>query len=271
MYKNKTLLFSACLGAIFFLLSMSSGCTKEQIFDGQQAKLSFSVDTLHFDTVFTTQGSATRYVKIFNQEDENVILDKISMQNEAQSFFNINVDGISTISAENVEIPANDSIWVFVEVNIDPDDPVSVSPFVIEEYLQLEYKDQIETVLFEAWGQNANYLNSRDSKGAISSLTCNLGQFPFDDPRPYIIHGILVVDSCEIVIPEGTDIYIHGGIAINEFGIYNDGLIAFLGEGKLTANGTAENPITIQGDRLESNFSDAVSYTHLTLPTICSV
>jgi len=252
-YSN---ILKLAFGAILTLCLFGSGCMKDQIFDGETVDLSFSVDTLRFDTVFTTQGSATRFLKIYNRENEDVIIDRISMVKEDQSFFRLNVDGTPEITKDSLEIPANDSIYVFVEVTIDPDAPLSVSPFIIEEYLQIQYKDQTETVLFEAWGQNANYLTSRDDKGQINFLSCDLGQFPLDDPKPYIIHGILIVDSCEVVIPEGTNIYVHGGIAINQLGIYNDGLITFLQHGSLIANGTAENPITIQGDRLESNFTD---------------
>lgn len=225
-------------------------------FDGEMADLRFSIDTLRFDTVFTTVGSATKFVKIFNQENEAIVLDRVGMQEGANSFFRLNIDGTPSIEMENVEIPANDSIWVFVEVTVDPDAPLSASPFVIEEFLEVTFQEQSETVLFEAWGQNANYFTGRDAAGRVSVLTCDMGEFVLDDPRPYVIHGILVIDSCELVIPAGTDIFIHGGIAINETGIFNDGLIAVLGNGSIRANGTIEEPISFQGDRLESEFLD---------------
>ncbi|MEZ4949951.1 MAG: hypothetical protein R2784_11270 [Saprospiraceae bacterium] len=48
----------------------------------------------------------------------------------------------------------------------------------------------------------------------------------------------------------------HGGITRNtQFGVYNDGLIV-LEDGRLQVNGTLENPVTIQGDRLEDEFEN---------------
>ena len=218
--------------------------------------IQFSVDTLRFDTVFTTQGSATRVLKIYNRENEDVFIHEIAMRNGNSSFFRLNVDGTPTESAKNVHLRANDSIYVFAEVTINPDDPLDSSPFIIEEYIEVTYQDQVNSILFEAWGQNANYLTSRDATGAISFLSCELSEITLDDPRPYIVHGILIIDSCELVIPAGTDLYVHGGIAINDLGIYNDGLITVLSHGSIRSEGTAENPVIIQGDRLEPNFEN---------------
>lgn len=243
---------------IFSVGVLISSCGKESIFTGEKVNLSFSLDTLRFDTVFTTQGSATRFVKVFNHEDETIILDKVYMEQRSNSFFRLNVDGTPTDEAEGIEIAANDSIYVFVEVTIDPDLPLSASPFVIEDYLTIEYKSQTESVLFEAWGQNANYITGRSAAGDINPrlLSCNLGQIVFDDPKPYIIHGQLIIDSCEIIIPEGTNIYIHGGFIFNEGSVFNDGIIVCLKDGKLNCQGTADNPVVFQGDRLEENFQD---------------
>jgi hypothetical protein len=257
MLKNLAKIIFISVMVISIGLFISS-CGKESIFSGENVDLSFSVDTLRFDTVFTTQGSATRFVKVFNQEDETIILDKIYMQDGANSFFRLNVDGTPTEEAEQIEIKANDSIYVFVEVTIDPDLPISASPFVIEDYLTIEYRDQQESLLFEAWGQNANYITGRDAAGDVNPrlLSCNLGQVIFDDPKPYIIHGQLIIDSCEIVIPEGTQIYVHGGFIFNEGSVFNDGIIVCLKNGRIISQGTAENPVVFQGDRLEEDFQD---------------
>jgi len=71
--------------------------------------LSFSVDTLRFDTVFTAQGSATRSVKIYNDRDQTIEISEIKLGRGDQSKFRINVDGIPG-DGTNIEIPPNDSI-----------------------------------------------------------------------------------------------------------------------------------------------------------------
>lgn len=241
------------------MINLLSSCGKENIFEGDMVNIDFSVDTLRFDTVFTTQGSATRFVKIYNNENARITLDRIYMQNGSASVFRLNVNGSPATIAEGIEIKANDSIYVFVEATIDPDQPLSVSPFVIEDYLTVEYNDQSEAILFEAWGQNANYITGRSAAGSINPrlLSCNMGQFVFDDPKPYIIHGQLVIDSCEVIIPAGTQVYIHGGLIFNEGSVFNDGIIVCFKDGRLVCEGIADQPVVFQGDRLEENFQNS--------------
>ena len=76
----------------------------------------------------------------------------------------------------------------------------------------------------------------------------------WDDPKPYVIYGILVIDECELKLPAGTDIYVHGGVVTRDSLLYNDGLIVVQSNGKITAEGTASSPVTFQGDRLEDTY-----------------
>ena len=211
-----------------------------------------------FDTVFTTVGSATRSFRIINPHNLPILLSRIALDAGTQSRFRMNIDGISYPDgvAEDVEIWANDSIWVFVEVTVDPDQSVSQSPFVISENLSIQVNGNNENVIVDAWGQNANYIPNNMHRGRLALLTCDLNEVVWDDPKPYVIYGLLLIDSCSLIIPEGTQIHIHGGIANNDFGIYDDGILWVLQNGKLVVEGTRENPVIIQGDRLEEPYRD---------------
>lgn len=242
---------------IIALVFLCNACEKESFSESGEIKLEFSVDTLRFDTVFTTLGSATRFLKIYNPSTENVRIADISFENGQDSPFRINVDGNVGNSVQNIEVRSKDSVYVFAEVTIDPDQPLSSSPFVIEEYLNFTTNGNKQQVLLEAWGQNANYIPSRYSQGTFNRLSCvNLDSLYWDDPKPYVIYGALFVDSCNLVLPAGTQVYIHGGLGNLDGAIYNDGLWVFEENGSLTSHGTVDNPVIIQGDRLESNFSD---------------
>ncbi len=241
------------------LLFIAYACNKEADFLlDSSAELSFSVDTLRFDTVFTELGSATRFVKVYNDNDQPVLLNSVRLQKGDNSSFRINVDGIPANDVKDVEVAANDSIYVFAEVTVDPNDPLSTSPYVIEEYLEVELNGVSRQVLLEAWGQNANYIPDRFSQGGGALISCDLDEITFDDPKPYVIYGVMLVDSCTLNIPAGTNIFVHGGIV--RTGIlgenYNDGFIFVLPSGKLNIQGTLDNPVTIQGDRLEEEFQD---------------
>jgi hypothetical protein len=242
---------------IFYLLIVigASACVKDYTFyEGTDIQLTFSTDTLRFDTVFTTQGSSTRSIKVFNPKDEAIRIGEVRFVGNNQRFFRMNVDGVSGEVFKNVVILPRDSIYIFVEVTIDPDQPTSVSPFVIEEGLLFQTNGQQQVLPLEAWGQNANYVPNNTNSGGVALLTCNNGTVTWDDPRPYVIFGALVVDSCVLNVLAGTRIHIHGGVVQGGNGFYTDGIIFTLPDGRLQFEGTYEDPIIIRTDRLESNF-----------------
>lgn len=246
------------ISIVFFLsiVTIWTSCFDETFVPSSDGELEFSIDTLRFDTVFTTIGSSTQQLKLYNRSANNVTINTVKLNGGAASKFRINVDGTSSNDVSNIKINANDSLYIFVEVTIDPDEPLSSSPFIISEDLVVESDDGSQRVVLEAWGQNANYFPSKDSKGRLIGLTCNGGTVNWDDDKPYVIYGLLFIDSCGLSISPGVDIYVHGGLAISDGTIFNDGGLFFLGGGYIDARGTLTEPITFQGDRLESDFQD---------------
>lgn len=216
--------------------------------------LSFSADTLRFDTVFTELGSATRSIRVHNNNDKSIRISRIYLE-QMPSRYRINADGLQGPEVRDIEIRGRDSVWIFVEVTIDPDAPVSVSPFISEDLLVFETNGNIQRVVLEAWGQNANYIPNRFHANRISILSCALGMQRWDDPKPYVIYGTLLIDSCTVVLPAGTRLYVHGGIADNVLGVYNDGIIYTLPRGRLVTEGTVESPVVIRDDRLEQEYT----------------
>ncbi|MCB0688382.1 MAG: hypothetical protein KDC53_17710 [Saprospiraceae bacterium] len=256
MRKSITIIYffgAAFLAIIFF----NTSCTKIEFINDSGAALSFSTDTLTFDTVFTERGSATRFFKVYNRHSKYIRISRIWLEDEAASFFRMNVDGIAGNEAIDVEIPPNDSIYIFFEVTVDPDQPVSVSPFVIDDMVNFETNGNKQSVTLEAWGQNANYLPNRASAGKQNLYTCNFNEWVWDDPKPYVLYGVLVIDSCTLVMPPGTQVYIHGGFGRTDDGTpYNDGVLYMYRNGKLRIEGTEDQPVVIQGDRLEEEYSE---------------
>lgn len=229
-----------------------SACRKDETLFTGNANLKISTDTLFFDTVFTTIGSATRFIKIFNNESDPIEVN-IRLEKGSESFFRMNADGYQGDDLENIQIGPRDSIYVFLEVTIDPDMPNSISPFVIEENLIVQQGNKDHSLPLVAWGQNANYLSQKRS---VALLSCGLNDFILDDPKPYVIYGVLVVDSCNLVIPAGAKIHVHGGIVVDGESIYNDGQLLFINEGTLQIRGTVGNPVIFEGSRLEPEYAD---------------
>lgn len=250
MHKKKRFLIWVIPVLCYFLFS---GCRKDETYFGGEALIYASSDTIYFDTVFTTIGSATKLIKLYNAENEIVKVD-INLTKGQSSFFRINVDGFSGNNLKDIEILPKDSIYLFAEVTVDPDQPLSNSPFVIEEDLVISQGGKDRRIVFTAWGQNANYISMANTFGL---LTCDNQSLVFSDPKPYVIYGILLIDDCNLVIPKGAMIHVHGALGVTEDRqYYNDGQIIVLENGKLTIEGTYDQPVTIQGDRLEPSYEE---------------
>ena len=216
-------------------------------------ELQFSTDTLTLDTVFTTVGSATRSFKIINGSTEPIEIDRVTLAGGQNSDFRLNIDGIPTkTSIENVRIPAEDSIYIFVEVTVDPND--LNNPYVITDEVQFEFKGQEQRVVLEAWGQNANYVGS---KGGLAELICTpSGEIVWDATKPYVVYGVLFVNDCKLRMEAGTRVYVHGALIDADSFYYNDGIIFATETGSIIIEGTKDDPVVIEGDRLESSFDE---------------
>jgi len=106
--------------AIFLMLNFLS-CEKDNFTTNPLHTIEFSTDTITFDTLFTTVGSTTAKVMVYNHNSKAVRISTIALAQGGNSFFRINVDGAVNENNffSNVEIPAHDSIYIFVEVTID--------------------------------------------------------------------------------------------------------------------------------------------------------
>ncbi|MCD4709405.1 MAG: hypothetical protein K8R52_01035 [Bacteroidales bacterium] len=76
--------------ALFF------SCQRERNFiEDRDARLEFTIDTLFFDTVFTTIGTVTEAFTVKNPHNQFIRIDDIRLAGGAFSVFRINVDGAS--------------------------------------------------------------------------------------------------------------------------------------------------------------------------------
>ena len=217
----------------FFLLSaIIFSCKKESFITSPQANLYTSADTLFYDTVFTSVGSITQSFKIFNANNQKLRLSQVKLSGGASSAFKMNVDGTSATEADDIEINANDSIYVFVQVNINPSS--GNLPFILRDSILISYNGNQKFVQLQAYGQNAIFLNKVKITGNVS----------FGNTLPYVILGGILVDSnATLTIPPGTRIFLHANAP-------------FLVDGTLIANGTKQDSVVFNGDRLDPDYRD---------------
>jgi len=249
------------LGLLALIVICFAACDVETEFvTGEAVQLRFSTDTVAFDTVFASRGSATQIMKVYNELDQPVMIDRIKVNGETGVSFIFNVDGVRGPVAEDVVIWANDSIFVFVEVEVDPTEPAQTSPFIAEDHLVFETGNAREEVLLLAYGQNANYLNGFN-RGQFALISCENGTVTFSQDLPTVIYGSLVIEDCTVQALPGTKIYVHGGVQFNEgfpgSGFFNDGIILTEKTGSLQLLGEPGNPVIVRTDRLEAEFEDA--------------
>ncbi|HEY5406507.1 MAG TPA: hypothetical protein VIJ92_05460 [Ginsengibacter sp.] len=226
MTFGKYVLFVCIISALVF------SCRKDSFITSPQANLSTSADTLKYDTVFTSAGSVTQSFKIFNNNNQKLRLSQVKLFGGAASAFKINVDGTSATEVDNIEINANDSIYVFVQVNVDP--TAANLPFLIQDSILINYNGNQKFVQLQAYGQNAIFLNSVTVKENISWIKT----------RPYVILGGILIDSnATLTIQQGTRVYLHANAP-------------FLVDGTLIVNGTKQDSVVFNSDRLDPDYKD---------------
>ena len=221
------------LSAVVILLTVLffSSCKKESFITGADARLGLSADTLRFDTVFTTTGSVTQSFKILNNNDQKLRLSKIKLMGGPSSPFKINVNGVAAAELNNIELAANDSIYVFVTVTVNP--TAANIPFIINDSISINYNGNTRFVQLEAFGQNAVFIRN----GVIS------GNVVFTNTLPYVILGGLQVSTTgKLTLNAGTRIFAHADAPL-------------LVDGQLVSNGTKLLPVIFTGDRLDNPYN----------------
>jgi len=137
--------------SIFFLFA----CKKESFITSPDARVTITADTLKYDTVFTTTGSVTQSFKIVNENDQKISISTVKLIGGNSSAYKINADGFVGPEISNLEIAANDSLYVFVSVVINQN--TNNLPFVVQDSIQVSYNGRDRWVQLEAWGQNAHF------------------------------------------------------------------------------------------------------------------
>ena len=225
----KNLLFISISVLILF-----NACKKESFITSPDAQVSLSDEELKFDTVFTTTGSITQSFKIINENDQKLRLSSIKLMGGNSSYFKINVDGFIGPEVSNIEVEANDSVYVFVSVSINQS--ADNIPFIVEDSIQISYNGTNRQVNLEAWGQNAHFY--RDKEIITNEI--------WNNDLPYVILGSLIIDpNKKLTINKGCRIYVHADAPI-------------IVDGTLEVNGAKDSIDRVQfrGDRLDEPYND---------------
>ena len=232
--NNKFLLVIFALG----LTLLFSNCRKESFLTGN-ASLTFDTDTVYFDTVFTKLPGTT-YPRSINKQfvvrnpyKESIRTD-IKLSGGTSSSYRMNVDGVSTRDITGVEIRPKDSIFVFVECSLEPNN--LTMPAIVQDSIMFVTNGNIQNIQLAAYGWDAYYY--RDSV-----LPCNTVWDKTD--KPYVVVNSVAVDeNCNLEIKPGVHIYSSGN---SQFYVF----------GTLKVNGNKDNPVLFRADRLDPRYDDS--------------
>jgi len=221
--------FRFIIPALFIWLSL--GCEREFSFRGGVDGVAFSVDTVMFDTIFTSIGSTTSHFMVYNNSGEDMLISQIQLHGGQHSPFRINVSGRPGTNFLDVPLRANDSLFIFVEVTIDP--TATGNPFLVADSIVFHTRHRVQTVNLIAYGQNIIVLRQ-----------ANLGNQTLTSHKPYLIHDWVEVDSSStLTIEAGARLHFHQGAFLKVYG-------------RLKVNGTRDEPVLFAGSRLEKWYSD---------------
>ena len=249
---------------LVLLIILFSACRKPDTYFQGSAKLRFSVDTLVFDTVFTTVGSITKRIKVYNDLNEDIRIDEITLAKSGNSPYRLNIDGEQSDHAYDVILRSGDSLHIFVEATIDPND--TNEALIRTDSIIFTTNGKTQDVDLVAWGQDAHFYHNRDneySDSIIFDLTDDTLFYysikehtVWTNEKPHVIYGLVVVENgATLEIMAGAKVYLHhnANIIIGE-AWYNAEVIAQ--KSSLKILGATSNPVLIASDRLDEYYSD---------------
>ncbi len=258
------------LALVSFLILWSS-CRNDFESVPSTGNLVFSQDTIYLDTVFTNIGSSTRTLKVYNRSDDDINIPTIRLEQGEASNYRLNVDGIPGKNFENMQILANDSIFVFIETTIDIDNfPNPDNSFLYTDKILFDTGGNQQDVDLVTLVQDAVFLFPEQfADGTIETLSLGVNsegeeiliegffleddELNFTNEKPYVIYGFAAVNENKtLTIDAGSRIHFHANSGIL---VANTGSMKVNGEASTNPE-LLENEVIFEGDRLEPNFSD---------------
>lgn len=214
----------------FFSVFIS--CVEDDNFSSSpNLRLSFSNDTISFDTVFTEVGSSRKTLMVYNENKNSVNISSIKVMNPQKSGFSLVVDGVSGVDVKNTEILKKDSAYIYIMVKIDPNN--ANNPIIVSDSIQFEINGQHQYVHLEAFGQDIIRWRGK----TIESDTTLTGE------KPILVFDSLVIDKgATLTLKENVRIFFHNGAKVEVLG-------------NIYAKGTIEQPVVFRGDRTDRIFT----------------
>ncbi|PWN69827.1 hypothetical protein C1631_007345 [Chryseobacterium phosphatilyticum] len=228
--------FKLLLAFCFWILLVTVSCNKDDItFDAPSQQLRFSKDTVFCDTVYHQVRSETYVVKVYNNEDKDILIPRINLEQGATSLYRINVDGKPGYDFKDVPLRKKDSLFIFVEISPQATGPEAIAE---DKVVFSGPAGQQHVTLFSVVQDAEFFIQTPTNPNVISSSTT------WNNNKAKIIYGNLTVNpNVTLDVDPGTKIYFHK----------NSGMKVASG-GVLNLNGTMDQQVIIRGDRNDTKY-----------------
>lgn len=223
--------FKLLLAFSFWMLLVAVSCNKDDItFDAPSQQLRFSRDTVFCDTVYHQVRSETYVVKVYNNEDKDILIPRVNLEKGAASLYRINVDGKPGYDFKNVPLRKKDSLYIFVEIAPEASGPEAIAE---DKVIFTGPAGQQHVTLFSVVQDAEFFIQTPTNPNVISSSTT------WNDNKAKIIYGDLTINpNVTLNIDPGTKVYFrkNSGMKVSSGAVLN-------------VNGTLDKQVIIRGDR----------------------
>lgn len=260
-------LFVGLIGLLIFC----SSCRNDFETVPSNGTLTFSKDTVYLDTTFTDIGSATYMLKVYNRSKKDILIPSIKLGKGDNSFYRLMVDGIPGKSFNNIELLAQDSLFIFIETTIDYDKlNATENTFLYTDKLIFDEGSNPQKVELVTLVKDAVFLYPKKNEdGTIETIVVDKDaegnnvtsngfyltdeQLNWSNKKPYVIYGYAAVPANKILnITARARIHFH-----DNSGILVTDKASIKAIGDYSETKSMENQIVFEGDKLQSLYSDA--------------
>ena len=204
----KRILFS-----LFAITMVLVSCQDDDTFTtDRQALLSFSVDTVKLDTVFSTIGSSTYSLWVYNNSSNGIRIKRAFLRKGNQTGYRVNVDGsfldnLRGSSVSDLEVRKGDSLRVFVELTA-PENQKSVAQLLSDDLVFLLESGVEQSVNLRGFSWDAQLVSNLNVTS--DTLICSA--------KPIVVYGGITVSEGKTLTIKNTQFYFHDKAGIDVYG-----------------------------------------------------
>lgn len=222
---------------LFILTACILSCDDDSFSTSPSSVLTFSSDTIHFDTLFSDVPSPTKTFWVYNDNKQALRCTSVRLDKGNQSGFRVNVRGVylgpeNGYSFNDVEIWKHDSIRVFIEATL----PVNYKS------QPTEVSDNLVFTLESGREQKVNLAAFSWDAQRLRDVIITDNTLWEASEKPRVIYGSLIVnEGATLTLKAGTVLYFHGDAGLDV-------------KGRLLCEGTPDANVVLRGDRLDKMF-----------------